>query len=1793
MRRKIGAGLALALSAAVTVTSVPVPGGSIGMSSYAEENSDSMDNGTGQDPVDDGDPDKKTEPQKASTDEEVPENSNQDPANEGPKSGEKEPIDGVTDDEESSDEDEKVDGTEGPSNEELPENGDNTGNVNTSDNDPEKEKTDENKTPSGEITSDGDNTSEEDNTSKDDESTENKDTSVNENSSENENSTETAVNETVNKAPAKQQSNNIPPAANSINLLQEETEPTVPVEGEISIVNVNDAATLAQYLNQISDGCAEADGDDVIVSADLNISEDNLIFIPEGVNLIIDNDATLNISISGDIKDKFFESQGTVEVKAGASIKFSSFIEYIGGENAYFNLINGSAVLSDFDIDGNPFMLTLTEGSEAECAKDTILQPLKTLDIEAGSSLSIADGAVLNVTGGLRGISGSGNPSHIYINGTMDCTEGLLSMSAKAIVEIGETGKILIGSKGLTGGSLTAGFSEYKFTDKNITVAEGGVVVVNASAAENKNPDLGKYIYNADKSQALEATKTYDAEGNVYYGTPQPADGTIYVSGETALNAALESESVDTVILRADADSSAIALNDKISIPEYKTLEVPSGMTLTLGQNTAEAIFNGEGQQGILKINAGAELRVERASSQQGISLMSNDEDSMLLIGADDLEAESDVEIQNGDITVNGTLNMDEDAEYTSDMGITVPDGSALNIPMLTKAQMAKKACDITCEQGASVSYADFDIIGGENSLIELNSGSAVINLSNAESGDISLKLDGTASVISELKALVQSADASDNIVPFNVELMENSSVTVAEGASLYIPKNGKFTIDDGAAFNVIGMLTSSPNASISVNGELNIPLLSKAQIAEIESPVYINGAGSVFNYASYPVIGGEDAYLTLDNDSKVEMKLSADKVSLAMSDGAADVNGNSNGELKTLIVTADNSDNTLPFEVNLSGDAKVNISEGKTLSLTNGSSITAEGSAKVEIAEGGKLEIHSEAGYSGAADVKGKIYSFASDENDITSMLSGAIFTVSDNGAVYSNCDLNGNGRSIVVESAGSTLSAGSEGYVQSSISSGETTFAHRYNLATAEVKEPVVQVTSSDGKVRMYESLSEALNNAAEGAEVTLLEDVTADAGSIIPEGVTLIVDGHKLSIGADALSFLGSKGELVVKAGGSLDIAGETWVGAAGSSARLELTEGDISVKLAESMLKLINGAKAVIPEGSRFNLNVTDGAAGWKVIDAEIEQGAELSVNGELRIPSRDNGNKLTVNGILKVSENGKLSVGEKSEITVGASGELSLPAMSKEEMAGASGSDSGIKGYIYIDGGADVSYAGQKITGDTDAYLVMTDGSRAVLDLTGANNGDNSVIGLELESGNASVEVSLLKSIFMSSEGEIIPVSVKIAENAALDLSAGKTLSLANGSSIESDGTVNVNGGILEIHTAAAVSGNFNVNNNGQIYIYGGVDTVSGAKFDINVKKDGNGGVFTKDNIDISQTMAKEGSEPLSGSFTYHSNAAGSDETFTSRWLYTEYTIFFNTSASDASVSVSELETVSHKLPELPVPVREGYTFTGWYNADGTIRFNAGDEVTGDMTVYAQWKENEEPEVPDEPGTPEDPETKIYTITFDPQGGTVDITTLKTEDDGTLDEKLPAASRSGYTFLGWYIAGSNVRVTPNTVFTADTTVYARWVKKSSGSSSSGGSGGSGSLIGNSAYDPHVLVNGEWISDDQLRWWYKYNDGSYPANGWYSLSWNGKTDWYHFDEEGWLDSGWFTDVDGHRYYLHPDHDGSFGYMYTGWNVIDGNYYYFFQNPASGQPMGSMAKSMTTPDGYQVDENGIWIK
>lgn len=78
---------------------------------------------------------------------------------------------------------------------------------------------------------------------------------------------------------------------------------------------------------------------------------------------------------------------------------------------------------------------------------------------------------------------------------------------------------------------------------------------------------------------------------------------------------------------------------------------------------------------------------------------------------------------------------------------------------------------------------------------------------------------------------------------------------------------------------------------------------------------------------------------------------------------------------------------------------------------------------------------------------------------------------------------------------------------------------------------------------------------------------------------------------------------------------------------------------------------------------------------------------------------------------------------------------------------------------------------------------------------------------------------------------------------------------------------------------------------------------------------------------------------------------------------------------------------------------------------------------------------------------------LPTITFDPTEGSIadSAKEQKINISGHLDS-LPTASRSGYRLDGWYTeAKGGEKITTDTLFTEDTTVYAQWSKKSSSSS----------------------------------------------------------------------------------------------------------------------------------------------
>ena len=74
-----------------------------------------------------------------------------------------------------------------------------------------------------------------------------------------------------------------------------------------------------------------------------------------------------------------------------------------------------------------------------------------------------------------------------------------------------------------------------------------------------------------------------------------------------------------------------------------------------------------------------------------------------------------------------------------------------------------------------------------------------------------------------------------------------------------------------------------------------------------------------------------------------------------------------------------------------------------------------------------------------------------------------------------------------------------------------------------------------------------------------------------------------------------------------------------------------------------------------------------------------------------------------------------------------------------------------------------------------------------------------------------------------------------------------------------------------------------------------------------------------------------------------------------------------------------------------------------------------------------------------------------------------------------------------------------------------------------------------------------------------------------------------DYYYFDINGNMVTGWYIDVNNNIYFL--DTNGKeLGRMARGWTRINGNYYYFNNN-------GVLQKDTITPDGFKVDANGMW--
>nr|WP_243032119.1 InlB B-repeat-containing protein [Clostridium sp. AM42-4] len=148
-----------------------------------------------------------------------------------------------------------------------------------------------------------------------------------------------------------------------------------------------------------------------------------------------------------------------------------------------------------------------------------------------------------------------------------------------------------------------------------------------------------------------------------------------------------------------------------------------------------------------------------------------------------------------------------------------------------------------------------------------------------------------------------------------------------------------------------------------------------------------------------------------------------------------------------------------------------------------------------------------------------------------------------------------------------------------------------------------------------------------------------------------------------------------------------------------------------------------------------------------------------------------------------------------------------------------------------------------------------------------------------------------------------------------------------------------------------------------------------------------------------------------------------------KWEANAYTVTLNTNGGTINNgNVTEYTYgAGATLPTADDMTYTGHTFVGWYdneNLTGSLVAAIGGTETGNKEYWAKWEAN------------------TYTVTFYPNGGSVNPVAATTDSSGKLSS-LPTPTRGGnYRFDGWYTEQTGgIKVTLNQVYTADTTLYA--------------------------------------------------------------------------------------------------------------------------------------------------------
>ena len=160
-----------------------------------------------------------------------------------------------------------------------------------------------------------------------------------------------------------------------------------------------------------------------------------------------------------------------------------------------------------------------------------------------------------------------------------------------------------------------------------------------------------------------------------------------------------------------------------------------------------------------------------------------------------------------------------------------------------------------------------------------------------------------------------------------------------------------------------------------------------------------------------------------------------------------------------------------------------------------------------------------------------------------------------------------------------------------------------------------------------------------------------------------------------------------------------------------------------------------------------------------------------------------------------------------------------------------------------------------------------------------------------------------------------------------------------------------------------------------------------------------------------------------GSSTYCTTAG--DHTLVANWTVAGFTLSFDTCGGN-ELSPQYVQ-FGAAYGALPIPVREGYTFAGWYFGNIAVPADTVCKIADDHTLAAAWTANS------------------YEVRFDAAGGEA-VDKVLTVEFGSAYGSLPHPSREGYLFGGWQLDGVDVSYDTVCSTRSDHTLTARWIAR---------------------------------------------------------------------------------------------------------------------------------------------------